>query len=55
MQAPCGRLVVRLALRDLKMQGEFKTLLKLQKPLLERWRKNCTPSKTIIYINEEAL
>jgi hypothetical protein len=55
MQAPCGRLVVRLALRDLKKQGEFKTLLKLQKPVLERWRENCTTSKTIIYINEEAL
>lgn len=55
MQAPCGRLVVRLALRELKRQGDFKTLSKLQKPLLERWRSNCTTSKTVIYINEEAL
>jgi hypothetical protein len=55
MQAPCGRLVVRQALQNLNMQGEYKTLLKLQKPLLERWKENCTPSKTVIYINEEIL
>jgi len=53
MQAPCGRLVVREALRDLNMQKEYKTLLKLQKPILERLRNNCTPSKTVIFINEE--
>jgi hypothetical protein len=22
---------------------------------LERWRENCTPSKTVIYINEDVL
>ena len=55
MQAPCGRLVVRQALHDLNMQGKYKTLLKLQKPLLERWKENCVPSKTVIYINEEVL
>jgi len=55
MQAPCGRLVVREALRNLNMQGEYKTLLKLQKPLLERLKNNCTPSKTVIFINEEAI
>jgi hypothetical protein len=55
MQAPCGRLVVRQALEDLNMQDEYKTLLKLQKPFLERWRENCTPSKTVIYINEDVL
>jgi len=55
MQAPCGRLVVREALRDLNIQREYKTLLKLQKPLLERLRNNCTPSKTIIFINEESV
>ena len=53
MQAPCGRLVVREALRELNTQGEYKTLLKLQKPLLERLKNNCTPSKTVIFINEE--
>jgi len=55
MQAPCGRLVVRETLKDLNMQGEYKTLLKLQKPLLERLKNNCTPSKTVIFINEESV
>jgi hypothetical protein len=52
MQAPCGRLVVREALKELNIQKEYKTLLKLQKPLLERLKKNCTPVKTVIFINE---
>jgi len=52
MQAPCGRLVVREALRDLNMREEYKTLLALQKPLLERLKNNCTPSKTVVFFNE---
>jgi hypothetical protein len=55
MQAPCGRLVVRQALKDLNMRGEYKALLKLKKPFLQNFRNNCVPQKTVIYINEEAL
>jgi hypothetical protein len=55
MQAPCGRLVVREALRELNIQKEYKTLLKLQKPLLERLKNNCMPAKTTIFINEESV
>ena len=55
MQAPCGRLVVCEALRDLNMQEQYKTLLKLQKPLLERMRNNCMPSKTVIFISGEKI
>jgi len=55
MQAPCGRLVVREALRKLNIQREYKTLLKLQKPLLERLKNNCMPVKTVIFINEESV
>jgi hypothetical protein len=53
MQAPCGRLIVHQVLADLHKQGEYKSLLKLQKPLLERLRDNCMPVKTVIYINED--
>jgi hypothetical protein len=53
MQAPCGRLIVRYVLRRLDKQEEYKELLKLQKPLLERLRNNCAPVKTVIYINKE--
>jgi hypothetical protein len=53
MQAPCGRLIVHYVLRYLNKRGEYKSLLKLQKPLLERLRDNCMPVKTIIYINKD--
>jgi hypothetical protein len=52
MQAPCGRLVVRQVLRDLRRQDEYKRLKKLQKPLGERLRNNCLPVKTVVYIRE---
>ena len=55
MQAPCGRLVVCEALKELNMLREYKTLLSLRRPLLERLRNNCKPSKTVIYINEESV
>jgi hypothetical protein len=53
MQAPCGRLIVHYVLRDLNKQGEYKSLLKMQKPLLERLKNNCMPVKTVIYINKD--
>ncbi|MDR0321624.1 MAG: hypothetical protein LBI28_08980 [Treponema sp.] len=53
MQAPCGRLIVHYVLRNLNKQEEYKSLLKLRKPLLERMRNNCIPAKTIIHINKE--
>jgi hypothetical protein len=53
MQAPCGRLVVHQVLHDLHKQHEYKSLMKLKKPLLERLRNNCKPIKTIVYINKD--
>jgi hypothetical protein len=53
MQAPCGRLVVHQVLRDLHKQDEYPSLRKLQKPLSERLRNNCSPVKTVIYINKD--
>jgi len=53
MQAPCGRLIVRQALRDLNRPNEYKSLKKLQKPLKERIRDNCIPTKTVVYINDK--
>jgi hypothetical protein len=55
MQAPCGRLVARQVLRDLGKPEEYKSLLKLRRPLFERLRENCTPQKTVIYINKDSL
>jgi hypothetical protein len=53
MRAPCGRLIARQVLRDLNKRDEYKSLLKLRKPLLKRLRENCTPTKTVVHINEE--
>jgi hypothetical protein len=53
MQAPCGRLIVRQVLMDLHKPNEYKSLLKLRKPLAERLRGNCMPAKTVVYINED--
>jgi len=55
MQAPCGRLVVREALRDLNKQEKYKSLLQMQKPFLERLKNNCAPSNTVIFINGEKI
>jgi hypothetical protein len=52
MQAPCGRLIVHQVLRDLHRREEYKSLLKLRKPFLERLRNNYMPAKTVIYINK---
>lgn len=53
MQAPCGRLIVHQVLMDLHKHREYKSLLKLQKPLWERLRNNCMPIKTVVYISED--
>ena len=40
------------ALRKLNMKSEYKTLLKLRKPLLKKPRNNCIIFITNIYFNE---
>ena len=55
MQAPCGRLIVRQVLRDLNRTDEYKSLLKLQEPLLVRLKNNCAPARTVVYINKDVL
>jgi len=55
MQAPCGRLIVRSVLSELGKTDEYKNLLKRKKPFFALLKENCTPAKTIIYINEEVI
>jgi hypothetical protein len=55
MQAPCGRLVVRQVLADLHRSRDYQSLLQLRKPLFEGLRDNCSPVKTVVYINEEGI
>ena len=53
MQAPCGRLLSRLVLRDLGLENEWPRLLALREPLLKRFRTACRPTKTVLYINKD--
>ena len=49
MQAACGRLLVRIVLKDLGKSHEFNSLKPLTKPLPERCKESCRPQKTIIH------
>lgn len=49
MQAPCGRLLAKIVLRDLGIPEAYLTLKSLRKPLKERLKENCRPQKTVIY------
>lgn len=56
MQAPCGRLLIRVVLTDLGRNDAYPTLKRLtQKPLRKRLQEGCKPQKTIIYMNENYL
>lgn len=50
MQAPCGRLLVKVVLEDLGHPEYYSTLLKLRLPLWKQIKRNLSP-KTTIYIN----
>ena len=53
MQAPCGRLLARYVLAELGKSNEYKKLLKMKKPFFETVSENCSPVKSVVYINEE--
>lgn len=55
MQAPCGRLLVKTVLKDLKMPQKYRELLKYKKSFWESVKSNNTPQKTIVYINKDYL
>jgi hypothetical protein len=49
MEAPCGRLLVRIVLKDLGKQKEFKNLKVARKPLKVRLKESCTQQKTVVH------
>lgn len=52
MQAPCGRLLVRVVLKDLNKTEEYKNLYKsYHQPLWKTIKENLKPQKTVVYIN----
>jgi len=52
IQAPCGRLLAKSVLAELGKSNEYKNLLKMKKPLLTSCKENCTPVKTVVFVNE---
>lgn len=49
MLAPCGRLLVRIVLKDLGKQKEFRNLKVKRKPLKVLLKESCTPQKTVVH------
>ena len=55
MQAPCGRLVTKVVLKDLNQKEKYKELLIYKEPFLASIKNNFKPTKTSIYINKDFL
>ncbi len=55
MQAPCGRLLTKAVLKDLRLKEKYKELLVYKIPFFVSVRNNLKPQKTVIYINEDFL
>lgn len=55
MQAPCGRLLVKIVLNDLNLSHEYNTLKKLKQPFIKTLKNSCKSQKTIVYINKNNL
>lgn len=53
IQAPCGRLLVKIVLKDMNESGRYGSLLKMKKPFKENLKAGCRPVKTTVYIREE--
>lgn len=50
MQAPCGRLLVLVVLKDLGSLSSYKALKLLRKPLKERIKDGCSRQKTVVTV-----
>ena len=50
MQAPCGRLLALVVLRDLGKLSSYNELKKLRKPFAERLKEGCAGQPTVVTI-----
>lgn len=50
MQAPCGRLLTRVVLKDIGKSSAYNELKKLKKPFLQRLKDGCVPQKTVVTV-----
>lgn len=52
MKAPCGRLLVKIVLKDLDKQNEYKSLKKYKESFIKKLAKAHKPKKSIVYMKE---
>ena len=52
MKAPCGRLLVKIVLKDIDKQNEYKNLKKYKEPFINKLVKAHKPKKSIVYMRE---
>ena len=52
MKAPCGRLLVKIVLKDIDKQNEYKNLKKYKEPFINKLVKTHKPKKSIVYMRE---
>lgn len=55
MQAPCGRLLVKIVLRDLGRADEYRMLRKLRKPFRCNPKSDYKSQKTVVYYHNDKL
>ncbi|MGN0188110.1 MAG: hypothetical protein ACI395_01215 [Candidatus Cryptobacteroides sp.] len=48
IQAPCGRLLTLVVLKDLGQLSAYKSLKLLRKPLKDRLKEGCSGSRTVV-------
>ncbi len=53
MQAPCGRLLVRVVLKDLGCFKVYSQLLSVKKPILTKLKDGCLKTDTKIFIYDD--
>lgn len=53
MEAPCGRLLTKIVLKDLKQSSKYKTLKAKQKSYFAQLEKFCSSTKTKVYTSKD--
>lgn len=53
MEAPCGRLLTRIVLKDLNQLDKYKILKIHQKSYFAQLKKNCSRTKVKVYTSED--
>lgn len=53
MQAPCGRLLVKIVLEDLDQSDKYKMLMKQRQPFFKELKNNCATKEVKVYTMDD--